>query len=112
MPILQDFTLGVNEDGTLSIPMVPATPIGGWTIQYNMMKYFGGVSGIATKYLSSGFNGASGITVTNSGQGIFNVSLFASDTSGLQFGSYAYTITRTDSGSHTNICEGWRLAVP
>lgn len=111
MPILQDFTLSQNETGALVVSMAPPTPIGGWTIQYNQTRRFGGTT-IILKNLASGFSGASGITVTNSGTGVFQVQLNAGEMSGLDWGAYSYIIQRTDVDAETNISEGYRLCSP
>lgn len=112
MPILQDFTLATTEDGTLSITMTPATPIGGWSIQFLMTNRANGVSGIILCSVASGYNGQSGITIVNSGTGQFNISLFGSQMSGFNYGNYFYLASRTDSGFHTNLSEGFRLCPP
>jgi|ERR1700738_2969774 len=111
MPILIDYTLGKNEDGTLSISMVPQTNIGGWNILFTQTKRIGGTP-IITKSVASGFNGMSGITITNSGNGTFNVALLGSEMSGQDPGNYAFKIERLDSGAATIISTGFRLANP
>ncbi len=112
MPVLVDFSLSRPESATLTVSMTPAVPIGGWSIQFQALKRFGGISGLITKSVSSGFNGLSGITVTNSGQGVFNISLYSSDTSGLSYGNYAYSNMRLDSGFITVLTEGYLQLIP
>lgn len=108
MPVLVDFVLYTAEDGTLGVAMSPPTPVGGWTLQFTMTRRLGGTP-IITKSVASGFNGASGITVVNSGAGQFNVALHPADVSGVDPGAYWYQVQRLDSGFATCVSEGSRL---
>lgn len=116
MPINTDVTISRFEDGVLTVAMAPPVAVGGWAITFRVQKYFGGgsslASGLINKSVSSGLNGASGITVTNSGQGVFAIDLRSVDTSGLQFGNYAYAVERTDSGNRTVLSQGYVLLGP
>ena len=112
MSILIDFSLAVREDATITFSLTPPAPIGGQNLQFQVMHRFGGVSGIITKTVASGFNNVSGINVTNSGQGIMNISINSADTSGMQSIPRAYNITRLDSGSRTVYTEGYMLLAP
>lgn len=112
MPTNTDFQLGKMEAGTLTVYMAPPVAVGGWTVEFKVQKYFGDSSGLIQKYLASGLNGASGITVTNSGQGVFAIDLQKINTSGLPFGNYAYTVERTDSGQETILSIGYMLITP
>jgi hypothetical protein len=51
----------------------------------------------------------SGIAVANSGNGTFQVYLNPNDTSGLSDGSYAYVLSRTDSGYASVLTEGFLI---
>ena len=116
MSVQIDFGLFRFEDGVLSVEMVPAVSIAGWRLQYTQWKRFqntsGSTSGIITKMAASGFGGGqSGITITNSGQGRFNVALFATDMSGSPGpdpGEYYYKVERMDSGFRQVLTEGYR----
>lgn len=112
MAVLTDFAFIKFEDGVLTISMSPPVAIGGWEIQFKTTKRFGGVNNLITKSVSSGYNGQSGITVTNSGAGIFNVALGTQDTSGLEYGNYAAVTQRLNSGSMTTLTEGFLLLMP
>lgn len=114
MPIQADFVLAKFEDGVLTISMVPAVAIGAWDIRFQLNKNFGmgQGSGLINKSCCSGFNGVSGITVTNSGQGTFNVSIQGINTSGLDYGNYAYTVQRYNSGFSTVLSRGYLLLEP
>lgn len=115
MPINADFMLGSTEAGVLTVTMTPPVAVGGWTVEFRLQKYFGfedAGSGLVNKYLASGYNGVSGISVTNSGQGIFAITLNAIDSSGLQYGNYAYAVLRTDSGQQTILSQGYELLTP
>lgn len=109
MATLTDFSLFLIEDGTLSVSLVPPTPLGGFGIQFVMTKRLGG-STIILKSMNSGYsNGESGVSMVNSGTGVFNVSLYASECSGLDAGAYSYTVNRTTSGKATALTEGYRI---
>lgn len=103
----QDFGFVRWDDGILQVNLEPAVAIGGWSIEFEALQHFGGSSGLIVKSVAPGFNGASGITITDSGQGRFNVAIGSANTSGLPFGNYAYTVTRTDSGSRTTLTRGY-----
>lgn len=112
MAVQADFALARGEDGTLVISMQPATDVSGWPIRFQVAKRFGSDAPFVTKSVASGFNGASGILVTNGPQGVFNVDIKSIDTSGLQFGNWAYTAQRDSSGSRTVLSEGFMLLLP
>lgn len=112
MPIISDFGLGQQEDGTLSIGLTPPTVISGWSLRFFVTKRFGGVSGLIQAYAASGFNNVSGINVVNGQQGIFQVSIPSVATSGMDAGNLSYTIARLDSGSRTILSEGYILLTP
>ncbi len=112
MPTQSDFSLTPLEDGVFIINMAPGTPIGGWAMRFQAQKRFGGISGFMQKYTASGYNGQSGINITNSGQGQFNVQLNSVDTSGLNFGVYTYCCERLDVGSRTVLSEGFITLLP
>lgn len=108
-----DFSLYKNEDATITIYLSPPTATGGWTVEFRMQKYFGDTqSGGLLKSMASGFNGTSGIQITNSGQGIFAVDIDSRDTSGMNFGNYAYTFERTDSNQKTVLSLGYGIVGP
>lgn len=117
MPVQIDFALARFDDGTLVVALEPPQPVGGWNIQYTQWKRMpqttsgGPVSGLVTKSCTSGYQaGQSGITVTNSGQGVFSVALFGTDISGTaDSGPYFYRVERLDSGYRSTLSEGYRL---
>ena len=112
MAVQQDFILAKYEDGTLTISMIPPTPIGGMSIEFVAQKHFGGETKLIQKYIASGLNGQSGITVTNSGMGVFNVQIDSVDSSGLNFGNIAYAANRTNSGMFAALTEGYIILTP
>ena len=112
MPVYSDFSFNQFADGTISVSLAPAANIGNQNIRFQAFKRFGGISGLITKSCNSGFNNVSGINITSSGEGRFNISLRGADTSGLQLGNYAYAIERLDSGSRTVISEGYLILLP
>lgn len=109
MPTYADFTLGIYEDGNITMGLQPPGPIGGKSIEFAMMKRPGG-SGIVLKSCASGFVNVSGINILNSGTGIISINLFQSEISGQEAGNYFYQIRETTSGHRTVISEGFRRA--
>jgi hypothetical protein len=108
MGIKADWTIGKYEDGVLNIELQPPTAIGGWLINWSLYKRYGSPSsGIAIRSAASGYNGVSGVTVTDSGAGRFSVTFWGSDTSGLDAGNYVHSAVRMDSGFRTNIVDGF-----
>lgn len=76
------------------------------SLQFDLMKRYGGVP-IVSLYTASGLDGASGLTIANSGQGIVDIPLhLRSYLSGRDWGNYSYRLHRTDSGQATNLTEG------
>lgn len=127
MPIYVDYEMARYSDGVVSIGMSPPQPIGGWTIRYREFVNFGGgqplvlESGQSSgrldvnkveKWVSSGLNGQSGITITDSGVGIMTIRVYESEVSGRPYGAYAYQLERLDSGSLCVLAEGYRLHTP
>lgn len=112
MPVLADFSLVKFEDGVLTVGLQPAVPIGGWDMRVTFTKRHGQVSGYFTKCVASGYSAASGVSIVNSGNGVFSVTLDSVDTSGLEYGNYAYTVERMDSGHRTVLTEGYLLLTP
>ena len=106
MPVETSFSLPRQEDATITVVMTPPVSITGWPIQFNFLKRFGG-DPLFSKYLASGFNGVSGISIVDAGQGVFNVSLEANNTSGFQPGNYAVQTFRLSSGARTELTCGF-----
>lgn len=109
---LSDWSFVRFEDGNLQFSMSPATPLGGSYIQFELSKRFGSASGLIIKSIQSGYNGVSGITMVNSGNGQLSISYNSVDSSGLDFGVYSYSIQRLDSGSRTNLACGYTILLP
>lgn len=109
MPTIIDFTLARSERGSMTVSTNPPTAIGGWSLQYTQTLYHGGLTALVTKSMASGFYNTSGMTILNSGQGIYSVNLFPAEVSGLDPAAYAYGISRTDSGYQTELVKGFRL---
>lgn len=113
MAIIQDFMLIRGDDAVLEINLTPPVAIGGWTIHTRLQKRFGDIaSGILDKWMASGRYSVSGMNIVNSGQGIFNVAINAVETSGLDYGNYAYSAVRTDSGNVSVLTQGFCMLMP
>lgn len=111
MPVIVDFSIARYEDAIINMSIVPPTPIGGWSIQFDMMHRFGG-EGFTVKSMASGMYGVSGMNIVNSGQGVMQIRMNAVNTSGRDYGEYAFAITRTDSGFRTVLTEGYAAIMP
>ncbi len=112
MPVLADFSMVKFEDGILTLELAPPIAIGGMLLNFNLFKRFGSSEYIAQRWVGSGLNNQSGINITSSGQGRMNISLWENDSSGLEFGNYAFNIKRLDSGSRTVLTEGYLVLEP
>jgi hypothetical protein len=112
MPSQTDMSLTRFEDGVFIVSMAPSVNISNWTVRFQAQKRFGGISGFMLKSIASGYNNQSGINITNSGQGQFNVQLNSVDTSGLDYGVYTYCCERLDPGARTVLSEGFITLLP
>ena len=113
MAEIMDFQLGRQEDGVLVISLTPSAAIGGRNFQFSVGKRQGWTaSGLITKNMNSGFYGTSGMNIINSGQGIMSIALNSVDTSGRDFGAYAFKNEILDSGSRTITTQGYLLLSP
>lgn len=113
-PVQTDFAYTIREDGTLSITLTPPIPVGGQAFQFGVGKRLGGGLDLIQKSVASGYSMSSGvpmsgITVLNSGQGVFQIALNSIDTSGFDPGNYAFSFSRTTSGQYSTAVEGYML---
>ncbi len=106
MPALGEFSLIRLEDGILQIGMAPPVAIGGWSVEFTVVKRLGGTDPYITKSMASGYYGVSGMLLTNSGQGVMRVNIDSVDTSGMDAGLYVYNVARLSSGSRTVLSRG------
>lgn len=112
MAVQTDFSFLRWENATLNVSLTPPTPITGWSLHFQAKKYFGGESGLANAYAASGYTGVSGISILNAGNGVFSVNVPSAATSGWNYGNFAYSISRTDSGFQTVLSQGFILLNP
>ena len=114
MPVLVDYQVVQFQDGSLTVTLTPPTAIGGQDIRFVITKRFGpDCSGLVTKSMASGYgNGASGITVLDSGAGKIRIDLWSRDTSGLDPGNYVCNLERLDSGSRTSLTKATLTLMP
>lgn len=112
MPVYADFRIQKFEDGVFTVGLQPPVSIGGWSINFFVATNFGGSSGVIQKSITSGYSAASGITILNSGQGVFSIQINSADTSGLDTRNYAHTIYRADPGFDTVLAEGFLIIGP
>lgn len=109
MAVQVDYNLPLGQDGVVNVPLAPPTAVGGWSVLYTMPRYQGG-SGLVTLSCASGYIGVSGLTVLNSGQGIFQIQHDPAQVSGLDPGAYPYLLQRIGSGFVTPLAYGYRTA--
>ena len=112
MPVFTEFAVTRATDTTLTMALQNPTNISGWSIKFEVQHRFGGTSGLITKSCASGYNNVSGLNVTNGAQGVMQISIGATDMSGLPYGNYSYTIVRTTSGQVTPLAGGYILLNP
>ena len=113
MAILIKVPLGRYEDGTVNLSLNPATNISGWTIAFTISKRFGSDSPLYSAGVASGFNGVSGMRVTNGPLGQLTTPIPAHFASGnIEFGNYAMLYKRVDSGAMTDLALGFLTLVP
>jgi hypothetical protein len=110
LPANQNFALGIGENAALQVFLQDPQPISGWDCTFGVGRRFGWSSGLINKQLFSGFqNGVSGISVVNSGAGIWNVALTPQDTAFLQAGNFAFQFARVNSGFERALTVGYIL---
>lgn len=112
MPDFNQFQFSKYTDGTIRVGIVPPTAIGGWDLRFQLKKEFDGYSGLVNKYVGSGLDGTSGISIVSSGNGTLDISITRADTSGLPYGVYAFTVDRTSSGYFTPLSIGQVILTP
>ena len=102
MATTQDIVLVRSDDYTLRFALAPPRSISGWSITFQVRDSLGGTSRMVKTV-------GSGITVRDSGKGIFEVAIAKGDTSGLTPGSFVWDCKRTNSGSNTQLAQGGLL---
>jgi len=116
MPNFVDFKIAKFSDGVLTIDMVPAVEVGGWSVRCLFAKSFDASSSgiLFDRYGASGYaNGESGITWVDSGVGRFQItSPTPEEFSGKDAGPYAFQFERLDSGGRTPLTQGYALITP
>lgn len=112
MPVFTNFSIVRYEDGVLTVQLVNPAAVGGWDIRADFSRRLGGTPFVSKYSYSGSANGVSGITITNSGQGVFQVKIDSPDTSGFYSQNVAYDINRTNSGHVTCISQGYVSVFP
>lgn len=109
---MSDFFLAHFADGVLTVSMAPPVAIGGMDLRFTLTKRFESAAPLVQKSMASGFYGVSGMNITNSGQGVFQVQLFGSEMSGQDPGAFAWTVQRLTSGVRTLVADGYLVLLP
>jgi hypothetical protein len=108
--VFSQFSLPLQNDGTLTIALQPPNPISGWQIQCDLLQNFGG-NPIYSAYVSSGFNNVSGINVIDGINGVFTITFPSLILSGFQEGNYPFDAYRLSGGVRmTDLAFGFRCA--
>jgi len=111
MSVPVNFSLPEQQAATIQIGIVPVVNIDGWTIRWDQLFRFNSPQPLFSLWTSSGYtNGESGITMTNAANGVFSVSLFPSQVSGVsqETAVLAHQSWRINSGVQTPINGGYR----
>ena len=87
-----------SQDLILQFTMAAPTDITGWSVTFLVLTALGGSTQI-TKTVGAG------ITITDAGRGILQVSLGKADTSGLAIQDYVWGLKRTDNGNNMKTWE-------
>ena len=111
MPIIHNFSIVHREPGKFPISLSPAVSIGGRTIEYVLLNHYGGQPRL-TKSAASGFSAVSGITITNSSEGKFQVDIIGADTSGWPFGVYPHEARIISGGGRITLTQGYMTLLP
>ncbi len=112
IPVEQDFSISRYVDVTVVIDVRPPTPIGGLDVRMTVAERFGSTSPKFVKSMNSGFYNVSGLTILDSGRGILQATIRSVDTSGLDWGNYAFEVKRWDSGCVTDLTQGYLILRP
>lgn len=114
MPVITNFSMAAGSDQAVTFYLTPAQPVGGWSVQYALAPRNGGSPMWTATLVSGQTNGASGLTVLNSGQGWFQLTLTGGSggISGLVPGTYAGVLSRTDSGLARILAESILMVTP
>lgn len=112
MPVEQDFPINRYVDQTIVIDISPPMPIGGLDIRMTVADRFGSTTPRFVKSMASGFYGVSGLNIVNSGAGLLSANIRSVDTSGLDWGNYAFEVKRWDSGAVTDLTQGYMILKP
>jgi hypothetical protein len=96
-----------GEDVVLTVSMSPTTNISGWTLAFTLKKLYTDNTPVFTKTTGGG-----GITITDSVNGVFTITIASADTSGLDLRAYAFDIQRTNAGNRTVLTIGNLTLLP
>lgn len=114
MPLFSDFNIAEYSDGTITIPMSPPVNVGGMSVLFTVARRFLSDAPIALRSAATGFGGGqSGVTVLNSGEGVFKVTLpTPEEMSGRDPGNYACQLECIDSGRRGPLWQGYMVVGP
>ena len=89
-----------GDDVSIRFTLTPPTDITGWSLTFTVRNKPGGTTQF-TKTVGSG------IALTDTGRGIFTVTINSADTSSLASGDYEWSVKRTDAGSNVVLSHGY-----
>jgi hypothetical protein len=104
-----DFNVAEYADGLLKLTMTPSVNVGSKGVAFNLYERVGSPTPILTRSSSSGYGGGeSGITVLDSGGGVFGIRApTPEEMSGRDAGNFAYEFLFTDSGNRGPAAQGY-----
>jgi hypothetical protein len=100
MSVTSNLTFFRGEDITLTFTMQPPRDITGWSITFKLATTLGGTVQFAKSV-------GSGVTLTDAGRGVFQVSIASADTASLAVGRYVWDVRRTDAGNKATLADGY-----
>ncbi len=137
MATVQNIDLDVGEDAIWTIELLPVVNISGWQLQFQMTPLGlntpigSGSFPLPTQNIWPGYYVQppgqtqtvgplpqiavvtkdnillGGLVITNGPGGIFQITIHAADTVNLPVGTYAWKVTRVDSGNNVRISNGY-----
>lgn len=113
MPIQQDFQASYWSENNVTLALNPPAPVSGLAITFSCTRRAGGDDVVLLKSCASGFNGVSGITVTNGQQGVMDIRINpAADISGTAVGNYVWQARIVTSGLAVTLGDGYLSVNP
>src|ERR1700674_5461632 len=105
MSFLEDISFEKGQDLLVKVTMTPPTNITGWTLQLSVRQHYGDAVMVFSV-------GSGSIVITDSANGLFQITVASALTSGLTPECYVYDIQRIDPGSRVVLTRGNLILQP